>query len=163
MKRIWQCGTIQLDMNLPERFDLTYIDSNGEKKRPVMLHRALYGSIERFIGILIEHYGGAFPVWLAPTQAVIIPIADRHMDYAFEVAGKLKAAGMRVKVDERAERMNAKIRNAQKEKYPYMLVIGDREMEEGQVALRRRNGENPGAMSVDDFVALALDEIERKI
>jgi len=161
--REWQLSTIQFDFNLPERFDLTYIGEDGQAHRPYMIHRALLGSMERFFGILIEHYGGAFPVWLAPTQAVIIPIADRHMDYAFEVAGKLKAAGMRVKVDERAERMNAKIRDAEKQKVPYMLVIGDKEMEQGQVALRKRNGENPGPMLLADFMAMAKEEVEKKV
>ena len=161
--REWQLSTIQFDFNLPERFDLTYIGEDGQAHRPYMIHRALLGSMERFFGILIEHYGGAFPVWLAPTQAVIIPIADRHMDYAFEVAGKLKAAGMRVKVDERAERMNAKIRDAEKQKVPYMLVIGDKEMEQGQVALRKRNGENPGPMLMADFMAMAREEVEKKV
>jgi threonyl-tRNA synthetase len=128
-----------------------------------MVHRALLGSMERFFGVLIEHYGGAFPVWLSPKQVRLIPIADRHNDYAHEVAAKLKRAGLRVSVDDGSDRMNAKIRNAQKAKVPYMLVIGDREMEEGKVALRRRNGENPGAMDVDAFISLALDEIERKL
>lgn len=161
--REWQLSTIQFDFNLPERFDLTYIGEDGQAHRPYMIHRALLGSMERFFGILIEHYGGAFPVWLAPTQAVIIPIADRHMDYAFEVAGKLKAAGLRVKVDERAERMNAKIRDAEKQKVPYMLVIGDKEMEQGQVSLRKRNGDNPGPMLLADFMALAKEEVAEKV
>lgn len=161
--REWQLSTIQFDFNLPERFDLTFIGEDGQAHRPYMIHRALLGSMERFFGILIEHYGGAFPVWLAPTQAVIIPIADRHMDYAFEVAGKLEAAGLRVKVDERAERMNAKIRDAEKQKVPYMLVIGDKEMEQGQVALRKRNGENPGPMLLADFMALAKEEVAEKV
>ena len=161
--REWQLSTIQFDFNLPERFQLEYIGEDGQPHRPYMIHRALLGSMERFFGVLIEHYGGAFPAWLSPKQVKLIPIADRHNDYAHEVAKKLKKAGLRVLVDDGSDRMNAKIRNAQKEKYPYMLVIGDREMEDGQVALRRRSGENPGAMSVDEFIALALDEIERKI
>ena len=161
--REWQLSTILFDFNLPERFDLTYIGEDGKEHRPLMVHRALLGSMERFFGVLIEHYGGAFPVWLSPKQVMLIPIADRHNDYAHEVAKKLKEKGMRVTVDDSSDRMNAKIRNAQKAKYPYMLVIGDREMEDGQVALRRRNGDNPGAMSVDDFIALAMDEIEKKI
>ncbi len=161
--REWQLSTIQFDFNLPERFQLEYIGEDGQPHRPYMIHRALLGSMERFFGVLIEHYGGAFPAWLSPKQVKLIPIADRHNDYAHEVAKKLKKAGLRVLVDDGSDRMNAKIRNAQKEKYPYMLVIGDREMEDGQVALRRRSGENPGAMSVDEFIALALDEIERKV
>jgi len=161
--REWQLSTIQFDFNLPERFQLEYIGEDGQPHRPYMIHRALLGSMERFFGVLIEHYGGAFPAWLSPKQVKLIPIADRHNDYAHEVAKKLKKAGLRVLVDDGSDRMNAKIRNAQKEKYPYMLVIGDREMEDGQVALRRRSGENPGAMSVDEFIILALDEIERKV
>jgi threonyl-tRNA synthetase len=161
--REWQLSTIQFDFNMSERFDITYIGEDGQPHRPYMIHRALLGSLERFFGVLIEHYAGAFPVWLSPKQAVLIPIADRHLDYAFEVEKKLKASGLRVYVDDRSERMNAKIRDAQNQKIPYMLVVGDQEMEAGQVALRKRGGENPGAMSVDDFLALAKDEIEKKI
>ena len=161
--REWQLSTIQFDFNEPERFGLEYIGEDGQPHRPYMIHRALLGSMERFFGVLIEHYGGAFPAWLAPKQAIIIPIADRHVAFAREVADRYKKAGLRVSVDDRADRMNSKIRDAQKEKVPYMLVIGDREMEAGQVALRRRNGENPGAMSVEDFIALARQEIADKI
>ncbi|MEA4812528.1 MAG: threonine--tRNA ligase [Anaerolineaceae bacterium] len=161
--REWQLSTIQFDFNLPERFDLSYIGEDGQPHRPYMVHRALLGSMERFFGVLIEHYGGAFPAWLSPKQVAIIPIADRHLGFAKEVAEKYKKAGLRVVVDERAERMNAKIRDAQNQKIPYMLVIGDREMEAGQVALRRRSGENPGAMSVDDFLGLALREVAEKV
>jgi threonyl-tRNA synthetase len=163
LDREWQLSTIQFDFNLPERFDLSYIGEDGQPHRPYMVHRALLGSMERFFGILIEHYGGAFPVWLSPIQAMVIPIADRHMEIAQQVAEELKAAGIRVKVDERAERMNAKIRDAQNQKIPYMLVIGDREMEEGSVALRKRNGDNPGAMPVADFIKLAGEEIAKKV
>jgi len=163
LDREWQLSTIQFDFNLPERFDLTYIGEDGQPHRPYMVHRALLGSMERFFGILIEHYGGAFPVWLAPIQAMVIPIADRHMEFAKQVEQQLKEAGIRTKVDERAERMNAKIRDAQNQKIPYMLVIGDREMEEGSVALRKRNGENPGAIPVADFIKLANEEIAKKI
>jgi len=161
--REWQLSTIQFDFNEPERFGLEYIGEDGQPHRPYMIHRALLGSLERFFGVLIEHYGGAFPAWLAPKQAVIIPIADRHVAFADEVAAKYRKAGLRVSVDARADRMNSKIRDAQKEKVPYMLVIGDREMEAGHVALRRRNGENPGAMSVDEFLDLARKEIAEKI
>ncbi|MFH1446623.1 MAG: threonine--tRNA ligase, partial [Chloroflexota bacterium] len=161
--REWQLSTIQFDFNLPERFDMNYIGEDGQPHRPYMIHRALMGSVERFFGILIEHYGGAFPVWLAPVQALIIPIADRHLEYADTAAAKLKEAGIRVKVDERKERMNAKIRDAQKQKIPYMLVIGDREMEDGQVALRKRGGENTGAMPIEDFIVLAKEEIAQKV
>ena len=161
--REWQLSTIQFDFNMSERFDITYIGEDGQPHRPYMIHRALLGSLERFFGVLIEHYAGAFPVWLSPKQAVIIPIADRHLDYAAEVQKQLKAAGMRVYVDDRSERMNAKIRDAQNQKIPYMLVVGDQEMEAGQVALRKRSGENPGAMAVGEFLHLAKEEIEQKI
>jgi len=160
--REWQLSTIQFDFNLPERFDMTYIAEDGQAYRPYMIHRALLGSIERFFGVLIEHYGGAFPVWLSPVQAVIIPIADRHNAYAHEVAAALKEAGLRVEVDDRSDRMNAKIRDAEKQKIPFMLVAGDREMEEQAVDIRRRSGERMGAMSVADFKALALKEVEEK-
>ncbi len=160
--REWQLSTIQFDFNLPERFDMTYIEEDGQAYRPYMIHRALMGSIERFFGILIEHYAGAFPVWLSPVQAVLVPIADRHLDFAAEVASALKKAGLRVEVDDRSERMNAKIRDAEKQKIPYILVVGDREVENGQVALRRRSGERAGAMSVEDFKALAMKDIAEK-
>ncbi len=163
LDREWQLSTIQFDFNEPERFDLTYIGEDGQPHRPYMIHRALLGSMERFFGILIEHYAGAFPVWLSPVQAVIIPIADRHVEYAAEVLKKLKAAGLRTELDERAERMNAKIRDAQNKKIPYMLVVGDKEAETGQVALRLRGGENPGALPLEEFLARAKDEIEKKI
>ena len=161
--REWQLSTIQFDFNEPERFDLSYIGEDGKEHRPYMVHRALLGSMERFFGVLIEHYAGAFPVWLSPKQVTLIPIADRHNDYAHEVAARLKKAGLRLSVDDGSDRMNAKIRNAQKLKVPYMLVIGDREMEEGQVALRRRSGESMPAMSVEEFIELALREIDEKI
>jgi threonyl-tRNA synthetase len=160
--REWQLSTIQFDFNLPERFDLTYIGEDGQPHRPYMVHRALLGSLERFFGVLIEHYAGAFPVWLSPVQAVLIPISDRHNDYAISVAKKLKEKGIRVTVDERSERMNAKIRDAQNQKIPYMLVVGDKEMENGQVALRMRNGENPGAIDLEAFIQQALSDIEKK-
>ncbi len=161
--REWQLSTIQFDFNLPDRFDMTYIGEDGQPHRPYMIHRALLGSMERFFAILIENYAGAFPVWLAPVQAVIIPIADRHLDYAYKIQKELKAAGLRVNVDDGSDRMNAKIRDAQKQKVPYMLVVGDKETESEQVALRLRSGENPGAMPVDDFIARAKREIEEKV
>jgi len=161
--REWQLSTIQFDFNEPERFDLSYIGEDGREHRPYMVHRALLGSMERFFGVLIEHYAGAFPVWLSPKQVSLIPIADRHNDYAHEVAARLKKAGLRLTVDDSSDRMNAKIRNAQRQKVPYMLVIGDREMEEGQVALRRRSGESLPAMSVEAFIELALREIDEKV
>lgn len=150
--REWQLSTIQFDFTLPERFDMTYIGDDGQEHRPYMVHRALLGSMERFMGVLIEHYGGAFPVWLAPVQAIMIPIADRHLPYAHEVAKRLEAAGMRVDVDQRSERMNAKIRDAQNQKIPYMLVVGDREVEGETISLRLRSGENPGSVSIDAFL-----------
>ncbi len=160
--RAWQLSTIQFDFNLPERFDLTYTDANGEHKRPYMIHRALLGSIERFFGVLVEHYGGAFPVWLAPVQAVIIPITDRHLPYADEVATRLKAGGLRVEVDSRDDRMKAKIRDAQMSKVPYMLIVGDREAEEGAVAVRLRTEADLGAMPIDAFIDLARAAVEAK-
>ncbi len=161
--REWQLSTIQFDFNLPERFDLTYVGEDGQPHRPYMVHRALLGSMERFFGVLIEHYAGAFPVWLSPVQVKLIPIADRHLEYAEQVKAQLKKAGLRVEVDDRPERMNAKIRDAQMQKIPYMLVVGDKEMENGQVALRLRSGENPGPMALADFIALAEKDIAEKI
>jgi threonyl-tRNA synthetase len=160
--REWQLSTNQVDFNLPERFDMSYIAEDGQQHRPYMVHRALMGSVERFFGILIEHYGGAFPVWLAPIQVMAIPIADRHLEYGQKVVDTLKAAGIRSKLDSRSERMNAKIRDAQKQKIPYMLIIGDQEMESGQVALRLRSGENPGPMPLEDFLAKAKQDIADK-
>lgn len=160
--REWQLSTIQVDFIQPGRLGLSYIGEDGLEHTPVLLHRAVTGSTERFLGVLIEHYAGAFPVWLAPVQAVLIPIADRHLDYAAEVAEKLKAKGIRVMVDSRSERMNAKIRDAQNQKVPYMLVVGDKEMENNQVALRLRSGENPGAIDLEGFIQQALSDIEKK-
>lgn len=158
--REWQLSTIQFDFTLPERFDLVYVGEDGQEHRPYMIHRALLGSMERFMGVLIEHFAGAFPVWLAPTQAIIIPIADRHLDYANRVAQDLRAAGLRVEVDDRGERMNAKIRDAQNQKIPYMLVVGDREMEMGSVSVRLRSEENLGAMPLAVFLDRVLVEIK---
>jgi threonyl-tRNA synthetase len=160
--RTWQLTTIQFDFNVPERFDMTYIGEDGEEHRPYMVHRALLGSIERFFGILVEHYAGAFPVWLSPVQAVLIPIVDRHIEYAETVAERLRAAGLRVEIDDSSDRMGAKIRKAQMEKVPYMLIMGDREIEAEQVNLRLRNEEVRGAMSVDAFIELAQDAIESR-
>jgi threonyl-tRNA synthetase len=158
--REWQLSTIQVDFIQPARLGLTYIGEDGQEHTPVVLHRAVTGSTERFLGVVIEHFAGAFPVWLAPVQAVLIPIADRHLPYAHEVADQLKEAGLRVEVDDRGERMNAKIRDAQKQKIPYMLVVGDKEAESGQVALRLRSGENPGPVSIADFIQRAKEDIE---
>ena len=152
--RAWQCTTVQFDFNLPERFDLTYQDDQGGRSRPYMVHRAILGSMERFLGVLIEHYGGAFPVWLAPVQAVVIPIADRHGEYAESVLAALASAGYRAEVDSRSERMNQKIRTAQLQKVPYMLVVGDREAEAGAVAVRTRDSGDLGAMPLTEFVEM---------
>ncbi|MCA9932711.1 MAG: threonine--tRNA ligase [Ardenticatenaceae bacterium] len=160
--REWQLSTIQFDFNLPERFEMTYIGQDGEAHQPYMIHRALLGSMERFMGVLIEHYAGAFPLWLAPVQVEMIPIADRHIPYAEEVAEALRAAGLRVEVDGGNERMNKKIRNAQLQKVPYMLVVGDKEVESGVVAVRTRDNEDRGNMSVADFKAHALKLLESK-
>ena len=160
--RTWQCGTIQLDMQLPERFELEYTGEDGLKHRPVMIHRVVFGSIERFIGILIEHFAGAFPTWLAPVQAMIIPITDRQHEYAKELEKKLNAAGIRVEADYRSEKMGYKIREAQLKKIPYMLVVGDKEMEDGTVAVRARKEEKGGTMSVDAFLAAIRAEIDSK-
>lgn len=155
LKREWQLGTVQVDMNLPERFDLEYVGEDNKAHRPVMIHRAPFGSMERFIGILIEHFGGAFPVWFAPQQAVVVPIADRHNEYGNEVLQQLKAVGMRADIDDSSNRMNAKIRAAQLQKIPYMLVVGDQEAEKGTASVRLRSGENLGSVPVDEFVAMA--------
>jgi len=150
--RTWQCGTIQLDFQMPERFDLTYIGADGEKHRPVMIHRVIYGSIERFIGILIEHYGGAFPVWLAPVQAKILPISEKHIDYACKVKQHLEEAGIRVELDERNEKIGYKIREAQMQKVPYMLIVGDKEAEENTVSVRVRGKGDIGQKSIEVFI-----------
>ena len=156
--RAWQCTTVQFDFNLPDRFDLTYQDAEGGRSRPYMVHRAILGSMERFLGVLIEHYGGAFPVWLAPVQATIIPIADRHAEYAAEVLAALRQANLRAEVDSRNERMNQKIRAAQLQKIPYMLVVGDREAANNAVSVRRRDGANLDAMPTPDFAAMLAAE-----
>ena len=160
--RLWQITTVQFDFNLPERFGLTYIGEDGKEHRPYMVHRALLGTMERFMGVLIEHYAGAFPVWLAPVQAVVIPIADRHVEYAQELKALLETSNVRVDVDDGNDRMNAKIRNAQLQKVPYMLVIGDREIEAGAAAVRLRSGDDLGALPVDDIVERIAREVETK-
>lgn len=151
--RTWQCGTIQLDMLMPERFDMTYIGEDGQKHRPVMVHRTVFGSVERFLGILIENYNGAFPVWLAPVQVKFLPISDKHLAYAKELRKKFKKMGIRVEVDESNEKIGYKIRKAQMEKVPYMAVIGDKEMESNTLSIRDRSKGDIGAQSVDDFIA----------
>jgi threonyl-tRNA synthetase len=160
--RKWQCATIQLDYQMPERFDLKYIGADNAEHRPVVIHRAIFGSFERFIALLIEHYNGAFPLWLSPVQARILPIADRHLEYAGQTVERLKAAGLRVELDERQEKIGYKIREAQLQKIPYMLVIGDREAAEGTVAVRTRTGGDQGAQPVETFVAAALEEIRTR-
>ena len=151
--RLWQLSTIQFDFTLPRRFNLEYIAEDGKKHQPLMVHRALYGSIERFFGILIEHYAGAFPVWLAPVQAIVLPITDRHLEYAQKVKDRLAAEGLRVTLDDRNEKVNLKIRDAQLQKVPYMLVVGDREAQNDSVSVRNRKHGDQGAQRVDDFVA----------
>jgi len=160
--RKWQCATIQLDYMQPENFDLKYIGADNSEHRPVVIHRAIFGSFERFIAILIEHYAGAFPLWLAPVQAIVVPIADRHFDYARSVREALRAAGLRADLDERQEKIGYKIRSAQLQKIPYMLVVGDREAADGTVSVRTRSGGDQGPKSVDDFLGLAREEIEHK-
>jgi threonyl-tRNA synthetase len=160
--REWQLSTVQFDFNLPERFGLEYIGEDGQPHRPYMVHRALLGSMERFFGVLIEHFGGAFPVWMASLQVVVIPIADRHLEYSRGVAQKLRAQGLRVELDERPERMNAKIRDAQKQKVPYMLVLGDHEMDDRLVSLRVRDGSQQNNIPLEDFVSRAKDRIARR-
>jgi threonyl-tRNA synthetase len=160
--RKWQCATIQLDYQIPQRFDLKYVGADNAEHRPVVIHRAIYGSFERFIALLIEHFAGAWPLWLAPVQAVILPIADRHLEYANGVRERLAAAGVRVEVDARVEKIGYKIREAQLQKVPYMLVTGDREVAEGTVSVRSRSAGDLGGRSVETFIADALDEISRK-
>jgi threonyl-tRNA synthetase len=160
--RQWQTGTIQLDFQLPRRFGCTYTDRDGTEKTPVVIHRVIYGSLERFIGILIEHFAGAFPVWLAPVQATIIPIADRHLPYAYRVRDRLRDAGLRVEVDDGDERMQAKIRSAQLQKIPYMLVVGDREVNEESLAVRLRTNENIGSMSIERFITMVQRVVAEK-
>ena len=160
--RTWQCGTIQLDFQLPQRFELEYVGADGEKHRPIMIHRVVFGSIERFIGILIEHFAGAFPTWLAPVQVKVLPISDKYMDYAQSVLNKLTEAGIRAEVDTRAEKIGYKIREAQTAKIPYMLVVGQKEEEENTVSVRSRADGDEGARSLDTFIADILKEIETK-
>jgi threonyl-tRNA synthetase len=160
--RSWQLGTVQLDYQMPERFQLEYTGADNAEHRPVMIHRALLGSFERFIGILIEHYAGEFPLWLAPVQALILPIADRHEDYAREVAQSLEEAGIRVEVDARTESVGKKIREGELRKAPYMLVVGDKEAEAGRVSVRRHREGDIGAMTLDEFADRAGKEIEER-
>ena len=160
--RTWQCGTIQLDFQLPERFELEYVGADGAKHRPIMIHRVVFGSIERFIGILTEHFAGAFPTWLAPVQVKLLPIADRHCDYLKAVENKLEERGIRCEIDDRSEKIGFKIRSAQMEKIPYMLVAGDKDIENGTVSVRSRKEGEQGAMSVDEFADMIEKEIKYK-
>lgn len=160
--RTWQCGTIQLDMQMPERFDLTYVGEDGQKHRPVMIHRVAYGSMERFIGILIEHYAGAFPAWIAPVQVKILPITDRHVEYAKKLAAVLKDKEVRVELDDRNEKIGYKIREGQVNKIPYMLVVGDKEAENGSVAVRKRGAGEVGTQPFEQFVEILMNEIVNK-
>ena len=160
--RKWQCATIQLDYQLPQQFELKYIGADNREHRPVVIHRAIFGSFERFIALLLEHYAGALPLWIAPVQAIVLPIADRHLDYATSVVSELKAAGLRVELDERQEKIGFKIREAQLQKIPYMLVVGDKEAANGTVAVRSRAGGDQGAQTVAAFIEAAHDETRRK-
>ena len=161
--RTWQCGTIQLDFQLPQRFELEYTGADGEKHRPIMIHRVVFGSIERFIGILIEHFAGAFPTWLAPVQVKVLPISDKFMEYAQKVQEELNAAGIRSEIDTRAEKIGYKIREAQKAKIPYMLVVGQKESEEGTVSVRSRFAGEEGTKTVDEFLAQIKEEVASKV
>jgi threonyl-tRNA synthetase len=160
--RPWQLSTVQFDFTLPRRFSLEYIAEDGKAHQPLMVHRALYGSVERFFGILLEHYAGAFPVWLAPVQAIVLPITDRQMDYARQVTTRLQDAGLRVTLDDRSEKVNFKIREAQLQKIPYMLVVGDREAQTGAVAVRNRKHGDLGAKPVEQFLSEIQALIETK-
>ncbi|MGN9164683.1 threonine--tRNA ligase [Tissierellaceae bacterium HCP3S3_D8] len=161
--RTWQCGTIQLDFQMPERFDISYVDKDNEKKRPVMIHRTIFGSMERFMGILIEHYAGKFPVWLAPVQVSILPISDKFNDYAYELKDKLKGKGIRVELDGRAEKIGYKIREAQLQRIPYMLIVGEKEVADNLVSVRKRDHGDLGQMNVEDFISTIVEEIENKV
>ena len=160
--RAWQCTTIQFDFNLPERFDMTFVGSDGHEHRPYMVHRALLGSLERFFGVLIEHYGGAFPVWLAPDQAIILTITDRHIPYGKSIHKSLFDAGIRAECDFRNEKLSFKVREAQTKKIPYMVIIGDKEMETGNVTIRLRDGRNLPPMSPEDLIARINHESEHR-
>jgi threonyl-tRNA synthetase len=160
--RTWQCGTIQLDFQLPQRFELEYIGADGEKHRPIMIHRVAFGSIERFIGILIEHFAGAFPTWLAPVQVKVLPISEKHLDYARQVTQQLDAAGIRVELDTQDQKIGYKIRQAQMKKIPYMLVVGQKDMEQGVVSVRSRFKGDEGQKTLDEFIKDIKAEIASK-
>lgn len=160
--RTWQCGTIQLDFQMPERFDISYVDKDNEKKRPVMIHRTIFGSMERFMGILIEHYAGKFPIWLAPVQVTILPISDKFNDYGYDLMNELNEKGIRVEIDDRAEKIGYKIREAQLQQIPYMLVLGEKEVQNNSVAVRSRDNGDQGQVNSDDFIVKVLEQIETK-
>jgi threonyl-tRNA synthetase len=162
LKREWQISTVQVDYNLPERFELEYVGEDNERHQPIMIHRALYGSMERFVAVMIEHYAGAFPAWLSPVQVVLIPVADRHNEYAHAVADQLHAQGLRVEVDDSSGRIGGKIRAATQQKIPWMLIVGDRDIEQNAVSVRLRSGEDLGAMPVDEFLAQAKQIVDTK-
>ena len=161
--RTWQCGTIQLDFQLPQRFEMEYTGADGEKHRPIMIHRVAFGSIERFIGILIEHFAGAFPTWLAPVQVKVLPISDKHMEYGRKVLDELNAAGIRAELDMRAEKIGYKIREAQMQKVPYMLVVGAKEEEEGKVSVRSRFAGDEGSQEIAGFIAQVQKEVADRV
>ncbi|MBN8620444.1 MAG: threonine--tRNA ligase, partial [Anaerolineae bacterium] len=160
LKREWQLGTVQVDYNLPARFELEYVADDNTRQRPIMIHRAPFGSMERFVGILIEHFAGAFPVWLAPVQVVMIPVADRHIEYAESVANQLRKQGIRVEIDKGKSRMGGKIREARERHVPYMLIVGDKDIEAGSVSVRLRTDEDLGAMPAADFLSRITSQIE---
>ena len=160
--REWQMGTVQLDFQLPQRFNLSYIDKDGNKKMPIMVHRAIFGSFERFIGIITEHFAGMYPLWLSPVQVKVLPIAEAHYDYANKVKEALEARGVRVELDERNEKIGYKIREAQMEKVPYMFVVGEKEKEAGQVAIRKRKDGDIGTKNLDEAINMIVKEIEEK-
>jgi threonyl-tRNA synthetase len=162
LERVWQCGTMQVDFSMPGRLDAQFVAEDGSRQVPVMLHRAILGSFERFIGILIEEYAGEMPAWLAPTQAVILNITDSQSDYCLDVVKQLKNKGFRVETDLRNEKIGFKIREHTIQKVPYLLVVGDRELESGQIAVRARNGDDLGSMTIDDFSSLLAIEVEKK-
>ena len=160
--REWQMGTVQLDFQQPRRFNLLYTDKDGSQKTPIAIHRVVYGSLERFIGIIIEHFAGAFPTWLSPVQVQLLPIADRHWEYAKSVKSALESANIRIELDGRSEKLGAKIRDAQMQKVPYMIIIGDKEIENKAVSIRKRDGTDLGSMPVDDFLKQVKIEIVAK-
>ncbi|NMA86821.1 MAG: threonine--tRNA ligase [Tissierellia bacterium] len=160
--RTWQCGTIQLDFQMPERFDITYVDSDNEKKRPVMVHRTIFGSMERFMGILIEHYAGKFPLWLAPVQATILPISDKFNGYAYEIKKEMEDKGLRISIDDRAEKIGYKIREARLKRIPYMLIVGEKEVEDRLVSVNKRDEGDIGQFKLEEFINMAIEEVENK-